>query len=41
MELLTMLENIIAQDYLTVFDSDGNTYDMSKEAFIQLIKENY
>lgn len=41
MGLIDLLENIIAQDYITVFDNDGNTHPLSKSAFIQLVKENY
>ena len=40
MKLIDLLESIIAQDYITVFDNDGNTHAISKKAFIQLVKEN-
>jgi hypothetical protein len=40
MEVIAILESIIAQDYITVFDNDGNTHAITKKAFIQIVKEN-
>jgi hypothetical protein len=38
--IVGVLETRLADDYVAIFDTDGNSRNISKEKFIELVKES-